>query len=148
MDTSYTRQINQYKLKDQTVFSARLDKQVEDTQVIDEGALFINLNPNQKITESHFDTFDNKSPFQQQTQAKERKNSGWRFDKINSMILHFKKLLKLLVDLMCNHIIYKKWPIDWIINGLHSFEFKFYWRKLRYWINLWSNGYSSCWYVF
>ena len=40
----YARLKNQYKFKYQTVFSARLDKQDEDNQVLDETELIINLN--------------------------------------------------------------------------------------------------------
>ena len=38
----YARLINQYKFKYQTVFSASLDKQNEDNQIVDETELFIN----------------------------------------------------------------------------------------------------------
>ena len=42
----YSRLINQYKFKYQTVSSARFDKQDEYNQVIDETELFNNLNIN------------------------------------------------------------------------------------------------------
>ena len=54
----YARLINQYKFKYQAVFSARLDKQDEDNQVLDETDLFISLNINQKLSESYLDNSD------------------------------------------------------------------------------------------
>ena len=70
----YARLINQYKFKYQTVFSARLDKQVDDNQVKDEKALFINLNINYNLTESDLDNIDNKSPLEQKIKAQEKKD--------------------------------------------------------------------------
>ena len=43
----YARLINHYKLKYQTVFSARFDEQDQNNQVLDETELFIILNINQ-----------------------------------------------------------------------------------------------------
>ena len=44
--------INQYKFKYQTVFSARFDKQNEDSQVVDETKFFINLSINKNFTQT------------------------------------------------------------------------------------------------
>ena len=85
----YARLINQYKFKYQTVFSARFDKQNEDNQVLDETELFINLNRNYNITQSDIDNIDIRSPLEHQIQKQEMKDSGWRFDKINSMTVYF-----------------------------------------------------------
>ena len=71
--------------------SARFYKQDEDKQVLDETELLINLNINHNLTESDLDKIDIKSPFEHQIQQQEMKDSGWRFDKINSMILYFYK---------------------------------------------------------
>ena len=87
----YAGIINQYKFKYQTVFSARLDKQDEDSQVFDETELFINLNINHSLTESDLDKIDIESPLEYQIQQQEMKDSGWRFDKINSMTIFFLK---------------------------------------------------------
>ena len=54
----YAKLLNQYKIKYQTIFSARFDKQDEDNQVLDETELFINLNINHNLTESDLDKFD------------------------------------------------------------------------------------------
>ena len=85
----YARLINQYKFKYQTVFSARFDKQDEDGQLLDETELFINLIINYNITQSDIDNIDIKSPLEHQIQKQEMKDSGWRFDKINSMTIYF-----------------------------------------------------------
>ena len=87
----YARLINQYKFKYQTVFSARFDKQNEDNQVLDETELFININNNDSLTESDLDKNDVISPLEHQIQRQEMKDSGWRFDKINSMTIYFYK---------------------------------------------------------
>ena len=87
----YARLINQYKFKYQTVFSARFDKQDEDNQVLDETELFINLNINHNLTQSDLDNIDIKSPLDDQIQQQQMKDSGWRFDEINSMTVYFYK---------------------------------------------------------
>ena len=91
----YARLINQYKFKYQTIISARFDKQNEDNQVLDETELFINLNINHNLTQSDLDNIDVKSPLEFQIQQQEMKNSGWRFDKINSMTVYFYKTVEL-----------------------------------------------------
>ena len=85
----YARLINQYKFKYQTVFSTEFDKQDEDGQLLDETELFINLNMNYNITQSDIDKINIISPLEFQIQQQEMKDSGWRFDKINSMTICF-----------------------------------------------------------
>ena len=85
------RLINQYKFKYQTVFSARFDKQDEDNQVLDETELFINLKINHNLTESDLYKIHIKSPLEHQIKQQEMKDSGWRFDKINTMTVYFYK---------------------------------------------------------
>ena len=87
----YARLINQFKFKYQTVFLARFDKQDEDNQVLDETEFFINLNINHNLTRSDLDKIDIKSPLEHQIQQQDIKDSGWRFDKINSMTTKFYK---------------------------------------------------------
>ena len=79
------RLINQYKIKYQTGFSARFDEQTEENQVLDETDLFISLNINQNLTQSDLDNIDVVSQLDHQILQQEMKDSGWRFDKINSM---------------------------------------------------------------
>ena len=87
----YTRLIYQYKVRYQTVFSARFDKQDEDNQLLDEKKIFINLNINQNLTQSDLDNINITFPLERQIQQQEVKDSGWRFDKINSMTIYFYK---------------------------------------------------------
>ena len=91
MATINARLKKKVKFKYQTVFSARFDKQDEDNQVIDEAELFITLNNNYNLIETDIDNFENKSPLEQQIQNQEMKDSGWRFDKTNSMTISFYK---------------------------------------------------------
>ena len=81
----YARLIYHWKFKYQTVFSAIIDMQIEGNQVIGETKLFIILNMNHNLTESDLDKSDIKSPLEHQIQQQEMKDSGWRFDKNNSM---------------------------------------------------------------
>ena len=81
--------INHYQFKYQTVLSGRFDKQNEDSQVLDETELFINLNFNHNLTQTDIDNIDVKSPLKHQIQQQEMKDSGWRFDKNNSMTVFF-----------------------------------------------------------
>ena len=87
----YARLINQYKFKNQTVFSARFNKQDEDNQVLDDTELFSNLNINQNLTQSDLDKIDIRSPLEYQIQKQEMKNCGWRLDKLYSMTIYFYK---------------------------------------------------------
>ena len=87
----YARLITPYKLKHQTVFSARFDKQNEDNQLLDETELFINLNINHNLTQTDNNNIDVRSPLELQIQHQEMKDSGWRFNKINSMTIYFYK---------------------------------------------------------
>ena len=87
----YARLINQYNLRYQVVFSAICDKQDEDGQLLDETELFINLNFNQNLTQSDLDNITITFPLERQIQTQEMKDSGWRFDKVNSMTIYFYK---------------------------------------------------------
>ena len=85
----YAGLINQYKFRYQTVFSAKFDKQDENNQVLDETELFINLNINHNLTQTNIDNTNVISSTEHQIQQQEKKDSEWRFDKINSMTIYF-----------------------------------------------------------
>ena len=87
----YASLIKQFKFKCETVFSARFDKQDEDNQVVDETELFNNLNINRNLTQTYIDNIDVKSPLEHRIQQQELRDSGWKLDKINSMIVYFYK---------------------------------------------------------
>ena len=85
----HARLINQYKLKYQTIFSARFDNQDDDNRVVDETKLFIILNINHNLTESDLDKIDVNSSLEHQIQQQETTDGGWRFDKIISSTVYF-----------------------------------------------------------
>ena len=89
----YANLINQYKFKNQTVFLPRFGTQDEDNQALDETELFVTLNINHNLTAKDNDNIDVKSPLERQIQQQEMKDSGWQFDKSNSMTLFFYKLV-------------------------------------------------------
>ena len=91
MATIYARLINQYKFKYHILFSASFYKINEEDQRSDEIELFINLKINNNSTETDINNIDVKSQLEHQIQVQETKESGWIFDKINSMKIRFKK---------------------------------------------------------
>ena len=134
----YSRLINQYKFKYQTVFSARFDKQNEDGQLLDEIELFINLNMNYNITQSDIDNIDIKSPLEHHIQKQEMKDSGWRFDKINSMTIYFYETIEM------NGLNYVKIPFrtNAILNIENNDKYCFLWSILA-WLHPCNNNHPN-----
>ena len=95
LSAPYARLKDQYKFEHQTISSASFDKQAEDNQVLVVTELFSNLNINHKLTESDVKNINVESPLEQRIQAQKMKDSGWRFDKINSMTIYFYKTGKM-----------------------------------------------------
>ena len=91
----YASLINQYKFKYHTLFSASFYKINEEDQRNNEIELYINLKINNNLTESDIDNIDVRSQLEQQIQVQETKESGWIFDKTNSMKISFYKTTKL-----------------------------------------------------
>ena len=122
----YARLINQYKIKNQTVFSARFDKQDEDGQLLNETELFINLNINHNLTQTDLNNIDIVSTLEYQKQQLEMKVSGWRFDKINSMTVYFYKTNEI------NGSNYVKIPLrsNAILNVENNDKYCFFWSIL------------------
>ena len=58
---------------------------------MDETEIFIVLKINHKLTETDIDNINIKSSLEHQIQIQEMKESGWRFDKNNSMTVYFYK---------------------------------------------------------
>ena len=85
----YARLMNQYKFKYHTLFSASFYKINEEDQRNNEIELYIKLKIINKLTESDIDNIDVRSQLEQQIQVQETKESGWIFDKINSMKISF-----------------------------------------------------------
>ena len=134
----YARLINQYKFKYQTIFSARFDKQDEDGQLLDEIELFVNLNMNYNITQSDIDNIDIKSPLEHQIQKQEMKDSGCRFDKINSMTIYFYKTIEM------NGLNYVKIPLrtNAILNIENNDKYCFLWSILA-WLHPCNNNHPN-----
>ena len=66
----HARLINQNNLNYQTVFSASFDEHDENSQVLDETELFINIKINHNLTECDLDKIDVRSPLEHQIQQK------------------------------------------------------------------------------
>ena len=87
----YARLINQYKFKFHTLFSASFYKIIEEDQRDNQIELYVNLKINNNLTESDIANIDIRSQLEHQIQMQELKDSGWMFDKINSMKISFYK---------------------------------------------------------
>ena len=85
----HARLINQYKFKYHTLFSASFYKINEEDQRDNHIELYINLKNKNNLTESDIASFDIRSQLEHQIQMQELKESGWLFDKINSMKISF-----------------------------------------------------------
>ena len=89
----YARLKHQYKFNYQTVFLTIFDEHDEDNKVLEETELFINLINNHNLTETDIDNIDVKSPLEHHIQQQEMNDTGWSFDKINSLTIYFIKLV-------------------------------------------------------
>ena len=129
----YARLINQYKFKYHTLFSASFYKINEEDQRDSHIELYINLKINNNLTESDIANIDIRSQLEQQIQVQETMESGWIFDKINSMKISFYKTTELdgtsyvKIPLRSNAILYiqnnDKYCLIWsILASLHPCE--------------------------
>ena len=91
MATIYAKRINQYKFKYHQFFSTSFYKIIEEDQRKDEIEIFINININNNLTETDINNINVKSQLEHQIQIQETKESGWIFDKINSMKIRLYK---------------------------------------------------------
>ena len=74
MAFNFARLYNQYLFKNRTAnFSAKSDKQDEDSQVLHESGFFIKLKSNQNLTESDTGKIDINSPLENQIQNNKQK---------------------------------------------------------------------------
>ena len=80
MATIYARLINQFKFKYHILVSASFYKINEEDQRSDKIELFINLNFNNKLTETDINNIDVESQLEHQKQVQETKKSGCIFD--------------------------------------------------------------------
>ena len=89
MATIYAKLLSKCKFKNHIIFSASFYKINEEDQRSDEIELFINLDNKNSLPETGINNFDVKSQLEHQIQFQETKESGWIFDKINSMKIRF-----------------------------------------------------------
>ena len=122
----YSRLINQYKFKYHTLFSASFYKINEEDQRNNEIELYINLEINNILTESDIDNIDIRSQIEHQIQIQDTKESGWIFDKSNSMKISFYKTTEL------NGTSYVKIPLrtSAILNVQNNDKYCFIWSIL------------------
>ena len=122
----YPRLINQYIFNYHTLFSASFYKINEEDQRNNEIELYINLKINNNLTESDIDNIDVRSQLEHQIQIQETKESGWIFDKINSMKISFYKTEDL------NGTSYVKIPLrsNAILNIQNNDKYCFIWSIL------------------
>ena len=73
------------------MFSARFDKQDGEDQVVDETESCNNSNNNRMKTDLDIDKIYLRSQLEQQIQNHEKRDSGWKFDKIISRTIYFYK---------------------------------------------------------
>ena len=97
-------------------------------RVLDEKESLISLNINHNLTQTDLDSIDIQSPLEHQIQQQEMKDSGWRFDKINSMTVYFYKTNQL------NGSNYVKIPLrsNAILNIENNDKYCFLWSILAY----------------
>ena len=122
----YARLINQNKFKWHTLFSASFYKTNEEDQRYNEIEIKMNLKINHNLTESDIDNIDVRSLLEHQIQIQETKESGWIFDKINSMKVSFCKTVEL------NGTSYVKLPLrsNAILNVQTNDKYCFIWSIL------------------
>ena len=127
MVTIYARLLNQYKLKYPMIFSPSFYKIKEGDQRSNEIDLSINLNINNNLTESD-NNMDVKPQLEHRIQYQETKESGWTFDKFNSMKKRFYKTGEL------NGWSYVKIPLrsNAILNIEKNDKYCFLWSLLAY----------------
>ena len=89
MATIYATLKNQYKFNYHKLFSASFFKSNEEDQRSDEIELFNNLNFKNSLTETDIENNDIRSQLEHEIQVQETKETGWIFDKINSMKIRF-----------------------------------------------------------
>ena len=120
--------MNQYKFFYHTLFSASFYKINEEDQKSNESELYINLNINHKSTDTDIINIDVKSQLEHQIQIQETNESGWIFDKINSIKIRYSETGEL------NGSSYVKFPLrsNALINNENNDKYCFLWSILAY----------------
>ena len=85
----YAKFINQYKFKYQLSFMLLDYKFEEDGDIRKEPEMTINLNMTNNLTQSEIDNVDIQCDLEARKQNLEMKESGWHFQRVNSMTISF-----------------------------------------------------------
>ena len=85
----YAKSINQYKFKYQLSFMLLFYKFEEDEDIRKEAEMTINLNMTNNLTQSEIDNVDIQWDLEARKQNLEMRESGWRFQRVNSMTICF-----------------------------------------------------------
>ena len=128
MATIYARLINHYKCKNDILFSASFYKINEEEQRSDETELFIYLNIHRNLTENDNNDIDVKVQLEHQIQIQETKDSGWIFDKTNSMKIRLYRTGELIGSSYVK-ILFKS---NAILNRENNGKNCFAWSKLAH----------------
>ena len=126
MATIYARLINQNRFNYHIFFSARFYKINEEYQRSVETEIFFNLNFNNSLTENDINDIDVKSQLEHQIQIQETKESGWMFDKTNSMKIKFYKT----GALSGSSYVKLPWRSNALINNKNNDKYCFLWSIL------------------
>ena len=108
------------------MFSASFYKINEEDQRDNHIELYINLKINNNLTESDIDNIDIRSQLEDQIQMQELKESGWIFDKTNSMKISFYKT----TELNCTSNIKIPLRSNAILNVQNNDKYCFIWSIL------------------
>ena len=121
MVKKYARLINHYKYKNETVISARFDKENEDNWILDETELFINFKINHNLLKSDIDNIDSKLSFDFRIHQQKLQYSGWIFDKTNSMTLYFYKTVEVNGTSFVKNPLRSSAILNFATNGKYCF---------------------------
>ena len=95
MSHIYAKLINQYEHKYQPTFLNFFNKYGEDDEITSETELPITLRITHNLTQSEIDSINIQSALEFWIQSVEMKESGWNFQRINTMGISFYKSGKL-----------------------------------------------------
>ena len=85
----YAKFINQYKFKYQLSFMLLFNKFEEDGDIRKEAEMVVNLNMVNNLTQSEIDNVDIQWDLEARKQNLEMRESGWHFQRVNSMTISF-----------------------------------------------------------
>ena len=85
----YAKFINQYKFKYQLFFMLLFCKFEEDDDIRREAEMTVNLNMTNNLTQSQIDNVDIQWDLEARKQNLEMRESGWDFQRVNSMTISF-----------------------------------------------------------